>query len=433
MATSRLGKYARALSSRQFSSLSEHNYKVFFFGQVISLVGTWMQSVGLAWLVLEITGSSVSLGIVTTLQFLPMLLFALVSGVIADRLPKRPTLVIVQSFALMVSAVLGALTVAGVVELWHLYVLAFCSGLASAIERPVRQSFYFELVGREKLPNAVALHSTILNGSRVLGPALAGLVIATTDVSLTFVINAASYVAVLYGYALMRPSGYYASVSKAGKGSILTQIAEGLKYAATVPSATFVFILIAFIGTFGYNFNVVVPLIAKFVLHSGPAQFGLMTSALGLGSLAAAVIQAGAGARSPRFLTIAGACFCVFFATLAFSRWYALTAVALALTGASGTMLMTSANTTLQMEAPDHLRGRVVSIYLLLMAGSTPVGGFLTGWWSELMGVRGALGVEAALCAVGVGIAERYRLLKQRTPREPVTAEDDAAAGTQAG
>jgi len=421
----------RSFSARQFSSLSEHNYKVFFFGQVVSLVGTWMQSVGLAWLVLDKTGSSLSLGIVTTLQFLPMMLFALVGGVIADRLPKRRTLVVVQSFAALVAATLGVLTVTGTIEIWQIYILAFGSGLASAIERPVRQSFYFELVGRDKLPNAVALHSTILNGSRVIGPALAGIVIATTDISLTFLLNAASYLAVVYGYSLMRPSQYYGAVNKAAKGSIFGQIAEGLHYAVTVPSATFIFILVAFIGTFGYNFNVVVPLIAKFVLHAGPAQFGLMTSALGVGSLAAAIIQAGAGPRSPRFLTLAGTSFCVFFAALAFSEWYALSAIALALTGASGTMLMTGANTTLQLEAPDHLRGRVVSIYLLLMAGSTPIGGFLTGLLSELLSVRWALGIEAVLCAVGVIIAEQYRLMKDRST--PTRRVDEAKARSSPG
>lgn len=421
----------RSFNARQFSSLSEHNYKVFFFGQVVSLVGTWMQSVGLAWLVLDKTGSSLSLGIVTTLQFLPMMLFALVGGVVADRLPKRRTLVVVQSFAALMAATLGALTVTGTIEIWQVYVLALGSGLASAIERPVRQSFYFELVGRDKLPNAVALHSTILNGSRVIGPAIAGIVIASTDVSVTFILNAASYLAVVYGYSLMRPSQYFGTVSKAANGSIFGQIAEGLRYAVTVPSATFVFILIAFIGTFGYNFNVVVPLIAKFVLHAGPAQFGLMTSALGIGSLAAAIIQAGAGPRSPRFLTLAGAFFCVCFAALALSEWYALSAIALALTGASGTMLMTSANTTLQLHAPDHLRGRVVSVYLLLMAGSTPIGGFLTGVLSELTSVRWAIGIEAVLCAAGVIVAEEYRLLKDRNA--PLQRVDESEAPNPAG
>ena len=418
----------RSFNARQFSSLSERNFRVFFFGQVVSLVGTWMQSVGLAWLVLDKTGSSFSLGLVTTLQFLPMMLFALVGGVMADHLPKRRTLVIVQSFAALLAATLGALTVTGMIAIWQIYALAFGSGLASAIERPVRQSFYFELVGRDKLPNAVAMHSTILNGSRVIGPAVAGVVIATTGVSLTFILNAASYVAVVYGYGLMRPSGYYGIVSRAATGSVRGQIAEGLRYAVTVPSATFVFILIAFVGTFGYNFNVVVPLIAKFVLHAGPAQFGLMTSALGVGSLLAAIVQAGAGTRSPRFLTLAGAFFCVCFAVLAFSEWWPASAVAIALTGASGTMLMTGANTTLQLQAPDHLRGRVVSIYLLLMAGSTPIGGFLTGLLSQLISVRWALGIEAGLCAAGVIIAEQYRLLKGRNAVAQRVEEIDAAS-----
>jgi MFS family permease len=404
----------RALSAKQFSSLSVHNYRVFFFGQLVSLVGTWMQSVGLAWLVLDKSGSSLLLGIVTTLQFLPMMLFALVGGVVADRLPKRPTLIIVQSFAGLTAALLGALTITGLIEIWQIFILAFATGLASAIERPVRQSFYFELVGRDSLPNAVALHSTILNGSRVLGPAIAGIVIATTDVSFTFIFNAASYFAVVYSYALMKPADYFrtTTTTRTSPGNVLQQIAEGLHYSITVPSAAFVFILIAFIGTFGYNFNVTVPLIAKFILHAGPAQFGLMTSALGVGSLVAALIQAGAGARSSQFLTLSAGAFSICFAVLALSKWSALSAVMLALTGASGTMLMTSANTTLQLEAPDHLRGRVVSVYLLLMAGSTPIGAFLTGSLSQLTSVQWAILIEAILCGVGVIGAEQYRRVK---------------------
>lgn len=423
MAAAPLSTRLRTSLGRQFSSLGEYNFRVFFIGQVISLIGTWMQAVGVAWLVLEITGSSVAMGVVTALQFLPMMLFALVGGVMADRLPKRRTLLVVQSVALCQAGLLAILTLTDLVELWQVMTLAFIGGLCSAVERPVRQSFYVELVGRERLPNAVALHSTILNGSRVIGPAVAGLLIALTDVSATFVFNSASYIAVLIGYGLMRPAAFRDGGGRAESGSVLAMIGEGLRYAVRTPAAAFPLILIAFIGTFGYNFNVVVPLVAKFVLDAGPGQFGLLTSALGLGSFGAALAQTGAGPRSPTFLLTTSAAFSVFFATLAFSDWYLASALALAATGIAGTLLMTSANTTLQLEAPPHLRGRVVSIYLLLMAGSTPIGGLLTGVLSEAMGVRGAIAVEAAGCGLGVVVAYAYRRAHADTftlpPREP--------------
>ena len=403
------GGRAGAALSRQFSSLAEYNFRVFFIGQVVSLIGTWMQSVGLAWLVLQLTSSELAVGFVTALQFLPMMLFALVGGVLADRLPKRRTLVIVQTAALLQAAVLGVLVLANAATLWEVYVLAFASGLTSAIERPTRQSYFFELVGKDRLPNAVALHSTILNGSRVLGPAIAGVLIATVGVASTFLFNAVSYLAVLWGYALIRQEDLHEPTHERSSGNVFRQISEGLSYAVHSRSTLFVFILLAFVGTFGYNFTVVIPLLARFVLNVGPARFGLLTSFLGLGSFAAALAVAGAGPRSERFLIVSALAFSAFFGILAVSHSYLLTAASLLLVGAAGTAFMTTANTTVQLLAPPHLRGRIVSIYLLLMAGSTPIGGFLTGALGGWLGVRWALGIEAVLCLLGVAVAWPFR------------------------
>ncbi len=419
----------RAAAGRQFSSLGEYNFRVFFFGQVVSLIGVWMQAVGLAWLTLELTSSEVAVGLVTTLQFLPMMLFALVGGVVADNLPKRTTLIVVQTTAMVQAGALGVLAASGRAELWHVYVLAFVAGLLSAIERPTRQSFFVEMAGRDNLANAVGLHSSILNGSRTLGPALAGVTIAWLGVSATFFFNAVSYLAVLIGYALIRPSELHGTSGAAQRegGGVFAQIGEGLRYAARTPAPAFIFILIGFIGTFGYNFNVVIPLLARFVLNTGPAQFGLLTSALGLGSLVSALALAGAGPRSHGFLLVAAAVFSLFFTLLAVSQWYWLTGVALMLVGMAGVALMTGANTTLQLEAPEHMRGRVISIYILLMAGSTPIGGFLTGLMSNAWGVRAALGVEAAACGLGVLIALRYRWTRREAfAIRPLAVEAEA-------
>ena len=399
----------RRLLSRQFSALSERNFRVFFVGQSLSLIGTWMQSVGFAWLTLELTDSEVAVGLVTTLQFLPMMLFALVGGVLADRWPRRKTLVILQSLALVQAAVLGALVLTGRAELWHVYILAFIAGLLSAIERPTRQSFFSEMAGREHLANAVALHSMILNGSRVIGPALAGVIIAVAGVEWTFILNAVSYAAVLFGYALIRSGELHPQRVRAQPGSVWSQIVEGVKFAAQTPSFAFIFLLIGVIGTLGYNFNVTIPLIARFVLDSSPEEFGLLTSALGLGSLGAALWLAAAGARSQTFLVGASLAFSALFLVFAVSEWYWVSAAGLLLVGFAGIALMTGANTTLQLEAPEEMRGRMISIYMFLMAGSTPIGGFLTGFLSSLWGVRTALAIEAIGCFVGVVLALAYR------------------------
>ncbi|MEO6397918.1 MAG: MFS transporter, partial [Tepidiformaceae bacterium] len=220
----------RPLMARQFSSLTIHNYRVYFFGQMISLVGTWMQTTGQAWLVLKITGSPFALGAVTTLQFLPITLFTLFGGVFADRLPKRRMLIITQAFAMAQAFILGILVVSGRVELWHIYVLALSLGTVNAFDGPVRQSFVVELVGREQLVNAVALNSSIFNVARIIGPAVAGLTIALFGLSLAFFFNAASFVAVLIAYTLMRPAEFAAVPKRQATGGVFSQVAEGIKY-----------------------------------------------------------------------------------------------------------------------------------------------------------------------------------------------------------
>lgn len=417
----------RALA-RQFSSLSEYNYRVFFVGQSLSLIGTWMQTVGQGWLILQITGSPAALGVVTMLQFLPITVLSLVGGVLADRLPKRRTLVTVQSVATVQAALMAILTATGTIEIWHIFVLAFVLGCTNAIERPVRQSFFSELVDRDHLVNAVALNSSTLNLARVLGPALGGVTIAAFGVEANFALNCASFLAVLAGYALMRPSQLYPPGKKPARGNIAKQIAEGIVYAWRTPSMLVIFILVAFIGTFGYNFNVVVPLIAEFVLKVGPGQFGLLTSALGAGSLVSALAVASAGRQRPSRLIMWAAAFSVLSLSLAFFRVYWADIAILALLGLTGVALMTGANTTLQLSAPDEFRGRVISIFILLQAGSTPIGGLMVGWLSESFGVAVAVGIQGVCCLLGVAVAGAYFLRSAGArAQEPMTAETAAA------
>ncbi len=394
----------RRYFSRQFASLGEYNYRVFFIGQSISLIGTWMQTIGQAWLVLQITHSPTALGTVTLLQFLPFTLLSLFGGVVADRLPKRKTLVLLQSFALCQAVVLVALVASDVVELWHIYCLAVLLGTTNAIERPVRQSFFSELVGRDRLVNAVALNSSILNVARVLGPALGGVMIALVGVEGTFAFNAFSFSAVLVGYGLMRPDQFHAKRTAPSTESIGSQLLGGLRYALHTRKVIETLALVAVIGVFGYNLNVTVPLIAEFVLKVGPGRFGLLTSCLGAGSFVSAFAIAGLGVQSTRTLFLGAFAFSVLFILTAFSRNYLLTAGLLALLGASGVALMTVANTSLQIEAPEEYRGRMISLFVLLQAGSTPFGGVLTGMLSDAFGVQTAMATLGFLCVIGVTV-----------------------------
>jgi MFS family permease len=389
-----------------------------------------MQRTGQAWLVLKLTGSPLALGTVTMLQFLPITLLTLIGGVFADRWPKRRILLVTQSVSLVQALVLGVLVATDGVALWHVYALALVLGLANAFDGPVRQSLAVELVGREHLANAVALNSTMFNLARVFGPALAGVTIAAFGVASAFLLNAASFVAVISALIAMRPAEFHAIVApgRRAEGNVLRQILEGMRYAWHTPQVMYLFILAAFIGTFGFNFTTVIPLAGEFLLHVGAERFGLLTAAMGLGSLIAALAIAAAGRPSVRMVIWAAAGMGVSLAGVALSGDYWLTSGMLAGLGVASILFSTTASTRLQFIIPDELRGRVMSIHFLLMAGSTPLGGFLTGFLAENMGVRAALLIEAAACAAGVGAALAYRLC-QRTPvTGPVPSRTPAAA-----
>ncbi|MEO8541353.1 MAG: MFS transporter [bacterium] len=425
----------RALTARQFSSLKIYNYRVYFVGQLISLVGTWMQTTAQALLVLKLTGSPLALGTVTTLQFLPITVFTLFGGAFADRLPKRRVLMVTQTLAMLQALALGLLVVTDTVQLWHVYALALMLGTINAFDGPVRQSFGVDLVGREQLVNAVALNSSLFNMARITGPAIAGIAIATVGMSTAFLVNAASFVAVLGAYAIMRPADFHTVPPKKATGNVLSQVREGLVYSWKTPQVLFLFILLAFLGTFGFNFTVLIPLVAEFVLKVGPTQFGLLISAMGLGSLIAALAIAATGRLSHRNLLFVGAAFVGLFVAVSVSGSYYLTAALLFVLGIVSVLFSTTVNTTLQITVPDELRGRVMSIFFLLFAGSTPIGAYLTGVMAEQFGVTKALLVMASLCGLGVGVAATYwhlsgvsRQVPLGLPGEPVAKQGAQAS-----
>lgn len=394
--------------TRGFRALRVRNYRLYWFGQLISLTGTWMQTTAQAWLVLQLTHSPFALGLITTLQFLPIMILSLVGGVIADRVRKHRLLVFTQTAGLVQAAIFATLVATGVIQLWHVYLLAMLQGVINAIDMPVRQAFTIELVGREELVNAVGLNSMQFNAARVIGPAVAGVLIAHLGFALALYLNALSFLAVIVGLLLMDPSAFR-SVPPRSEGHIRQRLREGLSYSRRTPDVLLILIVVAAIGTFGFNFNVMLPLIAGFVLHTDAAGFGALTSVLGVGSLVAAINTAYARRITTRRLLLAAGGFSILLGAVALSPIFVLSAGLLAALGFAGITFATTANTLIQLKVPDELRGRVMGLYMLLFAGTTPIGGLLIGTVSDAVGVPAALLLCAGLCAVGIGGALLYR------------------------
>jgi MFS family permease len=415
----------KSVVSRTFGSLAVYNYRLFWFGQLISLSGTWMQTTAQAWLVLELTNSPVALGTVTFLQFLPITLLTLFGGVFADRLPKREVLLITQSVSAVQAYLLAVLVLTGRIELWQIYVLALVLGIVNAFDNPTRQAFVTELVGKNRLQNAVALNSSLFNAARIVGPALAGIVITAVGIGQAFLLNCLSFLPVIGGLLLMRPEGFY-SADRPEQGNILRQLWEGVQYAVRTPKVFLVLLTMAIVGTFGYNYTTILPLLAKYVLGTGAEGLGILTSAVGIGSLAAALAFASARRTSLAVLLGAGLVFSILLVLVGFSRWLPITVVLLVLMGAVGIIYTASSNTSLQLRSPGALRGRVMSFYFLLFAGTTPIGGFLVGVLTARIGVQPTIVLMGSICVVGVALASLYAWLTQSGPSEPPKAGDEA-------
>lgn len=389
---------------RTFSALRHRNFRLFWIGQLVSLTGTWMQTTGQAWLVLQLTHSAWLLGVVGALQFLPVMLLALFGGVIADRVPKKKLLLFTQSFATLQAIILWLLVFTGTVQLWHILVLALMLGLTNALDMPTRQAFVVEMVGREDLPNAVALNSSLFNMARILGPGLGGLLIAWLGVTPLFLINAISFIPVLVGLVLIDSSKLHFHVKPiiAGatvqKQNTMQSLREGLAYVAKTPSVLLIIVVIGTVSLFGINFNVLLPLFATDVLHAGSVGFGLISSAIGFGALVSALGLAwGNKTPSIQHMLLGAIIFCVLEAAFALSQLYVLSLVLIVAVGFAQITFSATANTTLQTVTPDHLRGRVMSVYMLVFAGSVPLGNLFTGGLAHLFGAPASLLAGAGL------------------------------------
>jgi len=415
---------------RTFSALKHRNFRLFWIGQMVSLIGTWMQTTGQAWLVLQLTHSAWLLGLVGALQFLPVMLLALFGGVIADRVPKKNLLLFTQSFATLQAILLWVLVFTGTVQLWHILVLALMLGVTNALDMPTRQAFVVEMVGREDLPNAVALNSSLFNMARIVGPGLGGLLIAWLGVTPLFLLNAISFVPVLIGLALIDPSQLHSLVKPVIAGTVVQKqstmqsLREGLAYIAKTPSVLLIIIVIGAVSLFGINFNVVLPLFATDVLHAGPVGFGLLSSAIGFGALVSALWLAW-GNKTPSIqqMLLGAIIFSVLEACFALAHLYVLSMILIAAVGFAQITFSATANTTLQTVTPDHLRGRVLSVYMLVFAGSVPLGNLFTGGLAHLYGAPISL-----LLGAGLSFIAAFAGWILRTPAEKSFAQSEQEA-----
>jgi MFS family permease len=417
--------------SPTFASLSIYNYRVFAAGALISNTGTWMARVAQDWLVLtQLTDhSSVALGIVTGLQFAPLALFAPISGMIADRFPKRRILFATQSALALTSLLTGVLVVTGAVQLWHVFLLAFVQGVATALDNPARQTFVSEMVPHECLSNAVGLNSASFNAARLIGPGVAGLVIAAVDTGPAFFVNTLSFVAVLFALSRLRPGELNPAPRPRGKG----QIREGLRYVRGRPDIVLVMALVFVLGTFGMNFQMTTALMATVVFHKGVGAYGLLGSIMAVGSLSAALLSA--RRRNPRLRVVlmALAGFGVASAAAALAPSYIWFAVLLIPVGLTALTVLTTANSMVQLSVDPAMRGRVMALYMAVFMGGTPLGSPLIGWigsawgprWTILVGsVATGLAVLAAMLYLMRSQKIQVRYHRQHRPRLSVLREE---------
>jgi MFS family permease len=420
--------------SPTFQSLHNRNYRLYATGGVVSNIGTWMQRVAQDWLVLQLTDNSgVALGITTGLQFLPMLLLAPFAGTLADRYSKRHVLMVTQASMGLLGAVLGVLDVTGVVQVGHVYVLALLLGVAAAVDAPARQSFVIEMVGREDVPNAVGLNSASFNLGRVIGPAVAGLLIVAFNTGPVFLINAASFGAVIFALWRMRASELTPMPrAERGKG----QVVEGVRYVRGRPDLLMVMIIVFFVGTFGLNFQMNSALMATEVFHKGAGEYGLLGSVMAIGSLSGALLSARRGKPRLRLIVLAAVAFGVVEVVAGLMPSYITFIAMLIPLGLCQMTLLNAANATMQLGVDPVMRGRVMALYMAVLMGGTPFGAPLVGAVAEAFGARwtlilgGLISAAAALVAGAVlmrreGLQMRGELFggSGRTVDEPAMAD----------
>ena len=418
---SHLSSHLRQFSQETFSSLHIRNYRLYYIGQIISTSGTFMQNVAQAWLVLKLTNSGTALGIATALQYLPILILGPYGGVIADRISKRKILYITQSISGILALILGILVATSLVRVWMVYILAFSLGLVNVFDNPTRQTFYMELVGPDNIRNAITLYSTLVNLARIIGPAIAGVLIASVGLAPCFIINGISFAAVVIMLAFLRSDELHITppVPRA-RG----QITEGFKYVISTPVLGATLLMMAIIGTLTYEFQVSLPLMAQFTFKGDASSYAFLTAAMGVGAAAGGIFFASRKGLTPHKLV--GAALMFGLAVLAASIMPSLLLAGLMMVavGVCSINFSSLGNSTLQLSSSPQMRGRVMSMWSVAFLGSTTIGGPIVGWFGEVAGARWslALGGLAALIAAGLGA---YTLRNFQTAKTISTEQEN--------
>jgi len=397
--------------TRTFSSLKIRNFKLYFIGQTISLVGSWMQTIAQDWLVLKLTGSGTQLGLISALQFLPILFFASWGGVIADRFDKRKILYYTQAALGLLALILGVVVALNAIQLWMVYVLALALGFTNALNNPTRQAFVFEMVGKDEIQNAVTLNSAQFNLARALGPAFAGILIATVGLALCFILNGLSFIAVLIALYMMRKSELSTPPPVPKTEG---QVSEGFKYAFSTPELAVTLLVMAIIGTFAYEFSVSLPLFAKFTFNGDASSYAFLTASFGLGAVLGGFFTASRRQGQHNGLIKSALIFGAAMLILSLAPNLFLASVALLFVGAMSINLTSLANSTLQLKSKPEMRGRVLALWTTAILGSTPIGGPIIGFIGEHLTPRWALALGGAAAVFAAGLGAWYMERKKQ-------------------
>ncbi|MFN8034418.1 MAG: MFS transporter [Acidimicrobiia bacterium] len=416
----------RRATGRTFESLHVRNFRLYFFGQVVSASGSWMQYFAQLWLVLRLTGSGIALGVTLALQFAPTLVAGAWGGLIADRLDKRKVLVVTSAAATVLAFALGTIVWLGAVELWMVYALAFAMGCVTALDNPARRAFVVEMVGPEQVANATALTSAVFTASRVVGPALAGLLIAGVGIAWCFFANAVSYGAVIAALLMMRRAELHAvEPAPRAKG----QLRDGLRYTWRTPELRVPLAMVAVIGTLSFNFQLVLSLMTTQVFHVGSRQLGITMALMSVGSVLGALTAAHHARPTHHLLVVSAFAFGALMTVASLSPTLPVLMLLLVPTGFAGMAFLSMANSSLQLRAAPQMRGRVGALFGVAFLGTTPIGAPIVGWVAEQFGPRSGLVVGGVAALVTAAVAARSRVpVHEATPSETVPGLADAVA-----
>lgn len=411
----------------RWGSLGVPNFRTYFLGTAVSQSSAWLLRITQSWLVLDLTGSPAALGVLALAQFLPVTILTLFAGVLIDRVGTRWLLVLTQAVMAVQATILAALVLTSSIQYWQILVLATVLGTAQAFDTPARSALVSQLVGPGHVGNAIALNSALGNGSRIVGPGIGGVMITLWGNGAGFGLAAVGCTAALAGVLLLKPEQFYPK-RQAGHGAVMGQMWDGVVYAMGNPRIAFNIVLMAFVGTFAYNWGVTLPILARYALDGGPEGFGALNVAMGLGSVLGGVLLATRVVPSERLVLISAAVYSVLVTLLALSPSMNVALGQLVLVGALSIVYTASSNTLLQIEAREEFRGRVLALFMLLWSGTTPIGSAFTGFASDRWGIRVALGIDGTLCIAGVLVAIGYLVLSRGGFRLPVPGTDAAQA-----